>query len=158
MLIESGKGTPGISVEMVFHPDGVETSLTWTGWLSEGAFDRTVESLRTMGWAGDDLENVTGLTAEVELVVQNEEYEGNVYPRIAFINRLGGALGAKMTADKAQSFAAAMRSRIRALDAAGGRKPAAKPAQRQVPVHNFQAPPQDLGPEPPPHDDFDVPF
>lgn len=158
-LIESGKGTPGLSVEIDFTTqDGAQTSLTWTGWLSDGPFDRTIESLRYMGWEGDNLENVTGLDKnEVELVIENEEYEGNVYPRIQFINRIGGALGAKMTADKAKTFAAAMRNRIRALDASKGGStkpsaPAARTTQRQPPPRNVRQP------EPPPHGDDDIPF
>jgi hypothetical protein len=132
-LIESGKGTPGVTVELELQAEGgVLERLSWTGWLSEGAYQRTVESLRYLGWKGADLDDVKGLDQEVEAVVKAEEYEGNWYPRVQFINRLGGAMGAAMTGDKAKAFAASMRSRIQALDAAGPRPrtpAAAKPAQ-----------------------------
>lgn len=153
-LIESAKGTPGVAVEMVFTaPEMAGALLGWTGWLSDGAFDRTVESLRHMGWTGTDLDQITGLdTNEVELVVQAEEYEGKKYPRIQFINRIGSPLGVPMTADKAKTFAAAMRDRIKALDAAGGRKPAPRTSR---PVNGT---PPSGPPEPPPLTDKDIPF
>jgi hypothetical protein len=159
ILIESGKGTPGISVEIAFlDPALAGASLTWTGWLSDGAFDRTVESLRILGWAGAELDNVSGLDAnEVEVVVKAEEYDGNWYPRIQFINRLGGALGAPMAPDKAKKFAAAMRARIQALDAAKG---TSKPTNQKK--QSSSAPPASRGgydsrDVPPPSDD-DIPF
>src|SRR5690349_14559050 len=75
-IIESSKETPGISVEIDFTTPEGPTSLTWTGWLSDGALDRTVEALRAMGWQGVDLDAVDGLEAnEVEVVVKAEEYE-----------------------------------------------------------------------------------
>lgn len=161
-IIESSKGTPGIGVEIDFSGGDVQgATLTWTGWLSDGALDRTVESLRAMGWQGLDLDDVSGLEAnEVEVVVQGEEYEGKWYPRISFINRIGGALGAKMTQEKARTFAAAMRSRIQALDAAKGTKAAAPKATAIKPAP-LPAPQRGGPPEPPPHTDadaFDVPF
>ena len=50
-LAESSRGTPEVAVEFVLsHPDANGTSITWHGYLSDGAFARTIESLRICGW------------------------------------------------------------------------------------------------------------
>lgn len=145
-LGETSKGTPEAAVEFIFtHPDMEGASITWHGYLSESTFDRTVEGLRHCGWTGDDLANMEGLDAnEVDLVIENEEYEGKTRPKVRWVNKAGGlALKERMAPEKAKTFAASMRGRIRAADAAKGVKPAnggGKPA------------------EPPPMDDSDIPF
>ena len=147
LLTEIGeRSTPAVSVEFSFlAPEYASEGIAWDGWLTENAYARTVESLRHCGWEGDDVTDLQGLDAnEVELVVEAEEYEGKTYPRVKWVNRLGGiATKPPMSADRTKAFAAEMRAKIRALDAAGGRKPAPKAAQR---------------PEPPPMTDEDLPF
>lgn len=139
------KKTPEVAVEFEFTSPGFEgQSSTWHGYLSEKAFDRTIESLRICGWTGDDLADLAGLdTNEVNLVVKNEEYNGKTYPKIQFVNRPGGlAVKEPMAPDKAKSFAASMRSRIRAIDAANGRK--AKPANGTRPSDGDAINPDDI--------------
>lgn len=124
-LGESSKGTPEVAVEFVLSDPAMEgASITWHGYLTDAAFDRTVESLRHCGWTGDDLSDLAGLDAhEVDLVVVNEEYEGKVHPKVKWVNKAGGlALKTPMTPEKAKAFAASMRDRIRAADAAKGKK------------------------------------
>lgn len=146
-LAESSKGTPEVAVEFLFSsPDFAGAGITWHGYLSEGAFKRTVESLRHCGWTGDDLTDLAGLdTNEVDLVIANEEYEGETHPKVRWVNKAGGlAVKSVMTPEKAKSFAAAMKGQIRALDIAkgGGAKP------------NGQRPPAASAPM----DDSDIPF
>ncbi|HVO30759.1 MAG TPA: hypothetical protein VMV18_08485 [bacterium] len=141
-LAESSKGTPEVAVEFVLtHPDMQGRSITWHGYLSEKTFNRTVESLRYCGWKGDDLSDLSGLDAnEVSLVVENEEYEGETHPRVKWVNRAGGlAVKAPMSGDKAKAFAASMRERVRAFDAAKGNKPA--PSNGGRPSYQEDTPP-----------------
>lgn len=145
MLVEASTGTPGVAIEFAMtDPELAGQTMDWTGWLSDAAYARTVESLRYCGWRGDNLEELTGLDAnEVELVVGDEEYEGKKYKRVKFVNRIGGlALKTPLAGDKAKSFAASMRDKIRALDAAKGQKaqPAPKPAAPQPSDKNFDVP------------------
>lgn len=154
-LGEAGdKGTPEVAVYFVFTDSELAgQGITWHGFLTDAAADRTIQSLRYCGWTGDDLSNLTGLDAnEVELVIENETYEGKTYLRVQWVNKPGGlAVKAPMTGDKAKAFAASMRDRIRALDAAGGVK-------RQPAAAKNSRPAQSGPPEPPPLTDADIPF
>jgi hypothetical protein len=150
-LGESSSGKEQVVVSFhVLTPDAQEQRLTWYGYFTEKTADRTLESLRHCGWTGDDLTDLTGLDAnEVQLVVEDEEYEGKVTAKVQWVNKAGGlALKAPLAPDKAKAFAASMRDRIRAMDAAGGvRKPSAAPKPASL-----------AAPEPPPHSDADLPF
>lgn len=135
-LAEASTGNPEVAVEFEFAIDESQTaSLTWHGFLGDNTFDRTIESLRFCGWTGDDLTDLSGLdTKEVVIVIENEEYKGKVSPKIQWVNRAGGlAVKTPMSAEKAKTFAAAMRGKIRALDAAKGVKPPPKPANGGAP-------------------------
>jgi hypothetical protein len=158
-LGETGGGNPQIAVEFeILTPDTPEKVLTWYGHFTEASADRTIESLRHMGWTGNDFEVLEGLdTNEVDLVVEEEDFEGKVSTKVQWVNRVGGvAIKTPLAGDKLKSFAAAMRGRIQALDAAGGRKPAAaKPRPPPPPGAPAGA---DRRPEPPPLDDADLPF
>jgi hypothetical protein len=127
----TSKGNEQVGVELQLLGDGYEAvKLSWYGYFTDASFPITIKALRALGWAGDDLSDLSGIdTNEVELVVENEEYEGKVRPKVQFINALGG-LGMKepMPEDRKKSFAAAMRDRIKAAELANGqRKPVQKP-------------------------------
>jgi hypothetical protein len=73
-----------IAVELVLpagSPDG--EALPWYGYFTDSTFERTIESLRYLGWEGTDLsDGLPGLDKnEVSIVVEDEEYEGKVSPR-----------------------------------------------------------------------------
>lgn len=134
---DSGKEQVAIQFAFLDHP-GV--TLTWYGFFTEATYERTVQSLRYCGWAGNDLSvfledeiakngiESTGLTAnEVVLVVENEEYNGKVRPRVRWVNSAGG-MGVKnvMSRARAVEFSARMKGLIVAMDKRGGSpKPAA---------------------------------
>lgn len=101
----SKKGTPQLAVTFeIQHTSDAgakQTSrMTWFGYLTEAAVDRTLQACRYMGW--DDSTNgaaaLEALTTgkadltknEVELDIQEEDYEGKKQIRIAFVNRIGG--------------------------------------------------------------------
>ena len=151
-LAESSTGKEQVAVLFeILTPDAAEKHLTWYGFFTEATADRTIESLRYCGWQGDDLLDLTGLdTNEVELVVEDEEYEGKINVRVQWINRVAAlSLKVPLTGDKAKAFAAAMKGKIRALDAAGGKRTPSKPASSSAPAGP---------PEPPPLTDADIPF
>ncbi|MFH0899058.1 MAG: hypothetical protein V2A73_00370, partial [Pseudomonadota bacterium] len=119
-LGETSAGKPQIAVEMALSDAslGIE-SLTWYGYFSEGALEIAIKALHAMGWEGIDLGDFLDSPAldtakEVEIVVENEAYEGRVYARVKFINsiREGVALRQQMTPASVRAFAATMRGAI----------------------------------------------
>jgi hypothetical protein len=143
-LGESSKGTPQVVVAFNILDEGAaEKALTWYGYFTDATADRTLESLKHMGFEGDDITILDGLGRnEVSLVVEDEEYEGQTHARVRWVNKAGGlAVKQPLQADKLRAFAAEMKAKLRA----GGVKPAPKPAS-------------DKRPEPPPLTDADIPF
>lgn len=148
VLAKAGTGTPEVAVEFILADPSLEgQGITWHGFLTDKTFDRTVESLRHCGWKGDDLSILEGVDAnEVELVIENEANdEGDSYPRVRWVNRLGGGLAVKdpMKPDEAKAFAAKMKGRIRALDVKAGEK---KPngGQQRAPATRTDEPLDDI--------------
>lgn len=120
-LTQAKTGTPQVYVgfELLDMPG---RSISWYGYLSEKAEERTIEALRTAGWTGDDISRLDGLgDSEVELVVEWEEYEGKLRARVKFINAMGGG-GGKALAGHEQ---AALVERIK-------KKYGGKPSARQI--------------------------
>jgi hypothetical protein len=163
-LGETETGKEQVAVEfMILTPDADVDRITWFGFFTEKTFDRTIESLRIMGWTGNDLSDLQGLdTNEVDLVIADEEYKGKWTPKVRWVNRAGGfALKAPLSGEKKKAFAAQMRDRIKAFDASSGEpKPKAAPAQqprRETRGANAGRPiPFDDAP--PPMTDDDIPF
>lgn len=147
-LGESGTGKEQVAVSFDILTEGAELpNITWYGYFTEETMARTVESLRICGWKGDDLSVLDGLDAnEVDLVIDEEVYEGKTQTKVKWINRSGGlALKAPLSDERKKAFAAAMRDRIRAIDAAGGKRTATAPKASRPP-------------DPPPLTDQDIPF
>lgn len=159
-LGESETGSPFIMVSFpVKNEDGTERFLAWRGYFTEKTTERTIESLRFMGFEGDDLTNLVGLdTLEVDLVVEDEEYEGKTYERVQFINKpRGPAVKKPLEGQKLGAFAAQMKAAFRAHDAEQGKRTGAAPkpaAPRPSPSRTGGV----MSPEPPPHTDDDLPF
>lgn len=160
---ETDSGKPQVAVGFQILTEGADPGyITWHGYFTEKTADRTIESLRLCGWQGDDLTELTdsnpaaNLSAnEVELVIEDETYEGKTRAKVQWVNRPGGALALKapLVGDKLKAFAAEMRQNIRAFDAAKGvKRPAARP-QSSTP------PPPHIGDDAaPPLTDDDIPF
>ena len=140
-----------------------EKSLTWRGFFTEKTTDRTIESLRFMGFEGDDLSQLEGLDRnEVDLTVEDEEYtdketgEVKHSARVQWVNKPKSlAVKKALEGDSLKSFAAQMKAAFRAADAANGKrtsapKPAATPSTGQSGGLRR--------PEPPPLTDSDIPF
>lgn len=155
VLGESENGKPHIAVSFkVKDTDGEEKFVSWRGFFTEATTERTIESLRYMGFEGDDLANLVGLDKnEVDLVVEDEEYEGKTFPRVQWVNKpRGPQVKTALEGQKLSTFAAQMKAAFRAHDAAGGKRVSTKPPSAKP------SPPQGGPPEPPPLTDADLPF
>ncbi len=123
------KGTPFLEFYLrVIGGEHNGSRARWTGYFTENTNERSVQSLQTCGWQGDDLGefadgSLHGLDAnEVEIVVELEKYtsaegEEKTMPRVAWINRPGGFLNtdSAMNEAAAQSFGERMRGLVLAM-------------------------------------------
>lgn len=118
--------------------------ITWRGYFSEQTAERTIESLRYLGWSGDDVTNIQGLDAnEVQIVVEHEEYQGKTQVKIAWVNRLASVyVGQPMSDAKKMAFKDRMKGLVMATRQTSG-------AARQ-PAPGGPRPPANAGRQPPP--------
>jgi len=162
-------GTEGISVIVeIVEGEHARRRLRWDGWLTEKTSQRTIESLRHMGWQGDMLDDLRGIDANiVEIVVDHEEreIEGElkVFPKVEWVNRIGGGAKisdeARMPANAARSLAerfAAQARGVKAASPAPGSKPAAPTSAPAAPRNGGGAPKH--APDAPDFGDDDIPF
>jgi hypothetical protein len=62
---------------------------TYFGSFSEGATDFTLNAMRACGWSTDSLYDLAGMDAnEVNLVAEDETYEGKTREKIKWVNRI----------------------------------------------------------------------
>jgi hypothetical protein len=130
----ASNGTEQLGVDfMITEGPNEGQHVTWWGYFTEKTADRTIESLRIMGWQGDDLCDLTGIDQNpVDLVIEAEEYEdkrtGEIRSvgKVRWVNRAGGlTIKDAMSPAQAREFAARMRGKVVALG--GPRKPVAAP-------------------------------
>jgi hypothetical protein len=93
----------------------------------QSPMQRTLQSLRYCGWAGDDVMDVLNqeLGNEVSIQVEHHEYEGTVYARVAWVNRPGGGgvvMANQMNKDSLRRFSASLKSVARSIPAVAGKK------------------------------------
>jgi len=140
VLDEVGEGTPRVAVEFILSDaDWQGQGITWHGYLTDKTYERTVLGLRYCGWEGDDLSDLSGIDKnEVELVIENETNDdGATYPRVRWVNKVNRLIVKNpMSPERAKQFAAAMKSKVRAVDAANGqrKKPSGPPSSEPPPV------------------------
>jgi hypothetical protein len=143
----SGKEQIGIVFDLL---DFQGQRITYFGSFSDNAFEHTMKAMRTAGWLGDDLSDLSSIggpsAPEVQLVVANEEYQGKVYTKVKWVNAPHAGVKNALDPSAKAAFAARMKSKIRAFDASSGTRSAPRQASA------YQAP------EPPPHTDDDLPF
>lgn len=133
-LGESKAGKPQVAV--LFRINGGAhdgESITWFGSFSKNLgqgtktpFQRTIEALRTCGWDGDDISELSSINEDkgvkVRLVVEHDEWEGKMSAKVKWVNRDGIGLATPMKTDKAKAFAASLRGEV--LAASRNIKPA----------------------------------
>lgn len=158
-----------VAVDLVLlEGDDAGQHITWYGYFTEKTVERTVESLRLLGWATDDLADLTGIEAnEVYIVIAHEEdQEGKPHARVRWINGSGGlALKKRMDAGDAKAFAERMKGHVLshkqrmtgAQSSAGPTpaKPAARPATKGAANNAQRSQPRDFTPAP---QDDEIPF
>lgn len=94
MLRRKGSNTPGVKVWLdIIEGEHAGKRVVWIGWLTEKSVHRTFESLRTLGWRGDMLDDLTGIDGnEAIAVVAHENYavDGVTKTRVSvkWINRI----------------------------------------------------------------------
>ena len=135
---ETGKGSMCVGVEFELIDTGQHIS--WYGYFSEKAQERTIESLRFCGWTGTDLDNLSEIGTKekitVQLVIEHEEWEGTTRAKVQWVNRGGGLrLNKPLSGNEAKAFAASMKGAIMAYDQKKG-----APAQASVPASTNGAP------------------
>ena len=118
--------------------------INYYGSLVGGATQYTLLALRALGWQGDDVSDLRGITDnEVDVVVKTEVYEGKS-KLVASIFKPGAAFGKDMDdAKKAQIVkdlrAAAIRSRQGEAAPSGGGYAAAPAARLPAPTQRTAA-------------------
>jgi hypothetical protein len=153
----SEKGTEFIAVEFsIEEGEHAGARLSWRGFFTDATQQRTIESLRYCGWAGDNITDLEGLGKNlVQLVIEPEEYNGKTYPRIQWVNRLGNlAVKNEMDAGARASFAARMKGHVLGVDKSLANGTAA-PARSSG---NGAAPPPSHQSDDPGFGDDDIPF
>jgi len=99
--------------------------LFWDGYFTKDTAKRTVQSLRYMGFKGDDLGAAESqpLNQRVSIKVGWNTWEGKTYARVEFVNSPGGAvikLANPMSADDRRKFAAMMRTSVAGVPEVAG--------------------------------------
>jgi hypothetical protein len=117
-------------------------TINWYGYFTEKTEQSTIKALRTAGWTGTDLLDLSGLcpgSVEVYLVVEHETYtnpttnETKTTAKVRWVNGAGGlSLKKALDPNKARAFAARMKGQITAYDRAAGTPKA--PAPKRAPV------------------------
>jgi hypothetical protein len=119
----TGTGKEQVAVELeIIEGEPKGQRITWHGYFSDATFDRTIESLRLLGWQGDDLSDLSGIGGlEALVVIEHEEYEGKVRAKAQWINGPGGiALKERLDQGQAAAFAQRMKGKILALNQSKG--------------------------------------
>jgi hypothetical protein len=142
----------------------------WQGWLTEAAYERTIQALRACGFQGDDLEGALtqGLSNEVEIVTEiTEGNDGKQYAGVRWVNQISSRIKVQnaMDANDLRNFSAIMRAKVGRIPTVDGRKVERPKRQGQSAARNTEekvgklagSPAGGNGGPPPPSDD-DCPF
>jgi hypothetical protein len=139
ILRKSSGGTPSVAV-LFESQETIGDRITWDGYLTDAALERTLASLKILGWdpAEHDgkIETLHGTDvlkgAEAEIVVELEEYNGQARPKVKWVNAVGGGgLGEGMDAEDVIAFSASLRQKVLSARAP---TPNAKPGPARQPA------------------------
>jgi hypothetical protein len=150
----TGKEQVAVGFEVTDEGPQHGRHITWYGFFTEAAMGYTFEKMRTLGWTGSDVSDLSGIgeSGEVEIVCSEETYNSKTLIKVQFINALGSAgMGIKNTMDAAgkKAFAEKMKSFVLGWDPSASRK---NTTTNQVKTSSRQRE------EPPPPTDADIPF
>lgn len=171
LVAPSGEGEPQVVVrlELLDGPDA-GSHINWYGHFTDLTRERTFEALRNMGWKGNNLADLSSLSAGVvvEAVIQIKRQTmgrnaGKDVSEVRWINRGGGG-GSKIKIDRplderaTRTFAARMKSYAQSapeIVVGPAAAAAATPAPRRAPTNARRPAVQDA---PPPAEDDGPPF
>lgn len=107
-------GTPFVRVLFALvdpqYPGG---EIEWKGWLSEKALPHTIKNLLALGYEDSTVDPLADnapelVPAEVDISLDHEEFKGQTYEKVKWINKAGGkATAGKLGLDLRAAFAAA---------------------------------------------------
>jgi hypothetical protein len=134
---DTGKEQVAVRFKLLDPVEGCPDSITWYGYFTDKTLETTFKALRTAGWKGQDLSDLSELEAptapEVILVIEHEaDQQNQVRARVRWVNGTGGmALKKALDPAKAAAFASKMRGELAAFDQkAGLQKPAPNAAPK----------------------------
>jgi hypothetical protein len=116
LALSKTKQTPSVRVALMTKYNEASPSVPFEKrmyadlWLSDGCFDRTMHILtKTFGWSGEDLEDLNTYPellkgAECSVVVENEEYNDNLIPKIKYVNDIQRKLDGNKARELSQSL------------------------------------------------------
>lgn len=132
-IAETGTEQVAVTFEIIEEGPFSGHTITWFGFFTEKASERTIKSLFACGWEGDDLTDLAGLDRnEVEIVVEHDVHNNERRAKVKWVNRPGsGSFVMKNPMNDAQKkmLAAKMKGLVLALkkDTAPPRRPASPP-------------------------------
>jgi hypothetical protein len=149
----------GVMFELVDDPS---QRITWYGFFTDATFERTIESLRHLGWHGNEISDFhgglpEGVSNEVDIVVEEEaNQQGELRLKVRWINS-GGGVAVKTVLDDQQvrAFSARMKARVAGLQAKAGAAPAPRTPTPAAVGAAARGPERTIDPS---VDDNDIPF
>lgn len=95
---KTGKQQVAITFE-ILASEYAGQRITWFGYFTPNAAERTVQSLRYCGFRGNDISQAPtqALTSRVQLAIEHDEYNGRTSTKVRWVNRpsSGGMVLAK---------------------------------------------------------------
>lgn len=86
---ETAKKTPGVAVDFeITQGESKGQKITYVGWFSGGATEYTFQNLVKAGY-NEALDNPLQNAKEVEIVLEEETYEGKTRTKVKYINEPG---------------------------------------------------------------------
>lgn len=154
--------TPFIRIPLIVLDEGDQEGkeIVWFGWLTDAAFDRTIQTLVKAfpDWDGDMLAlrdgTFTFADLECEIVTESETYKGKPRIKVVWLNPLGGGGGDKaMESSKLDSLLGKLGRKAKAIakEAKGGAAGSSRPAATTARTSGKTS-------LPPPPDDDNLPY
>lgn len=121
---ELGESKSGEQIGIEFEILEGETKghrLAYYSSFSEAAMAITIKAMRTAGWKGDDVTDLSSLSREdvpvVELVVEHETWEDKTRAKVKWVNSAGGVqMKNPLDQGKKAGLAARMRQAVASVD------------------------------------------
>jgi hypothetical protein len=116
---DTGTRQVAVTFKVLEGPDEGR-NITWRGYFKEGGdHSKTIEQLMIAGWDGEDITTMDGLgSCDVVLNIADEEYKGDLYSRVKWVNEPGSGgptVKNPMNAEEMAMFAESMKGAVLAV-------------------------------------------